>query len=38
MIVLKFILKLAGASALLYVVVLGVIKHFDWLIIRGKKK
>ena len=34
----KFILKLAGASALLYVVVLGVIKLFDWIVIRRKKK
>ena len=38
MIVLKCILKLAVVSTLLYVVVLGVIKLFDWLIIRGKKK
>ena len=38
MIVLKFILKLAVVSTLLYTITLAVIKLFDWIVIGRKKK
>lgn len=34
----KFILKLVGAITLIYVLLLGVIAIFDWIVIGRKKK